>query len=88
MYGRIEPRRDLDQIITIRIANHSDARCTSTYSVDTAGLDGTPAGARAVILRALRTSEAAIRRLRRARRARRHREVMDYASRLRAHGHG
>lgn len=44
--------------------------------------------ARAVILRALRTSEAAIRRLRRARRARRHREVMDYASRLRAHGHG
>lgn len=88
IYLRIEPRRDLDQIITIRIANHSDARCTSTYSVDTAGLDGTPAGARAVILRALRTSEAAIRRLRRARRARRHREAMDYASRLRAHGHG
>jgi hypothetical protein len=51
---------------TIRVADHADAYGRADYSCD--GIEGSPAGARAHLLRALGTSPAALRRLRRLRR--------------------
>ena len=62
VYLRIWHRRGS---CTIRVANHADAYASSDYTCD--GLEGTPAGARAHLLAALRTSERGLRRLRRLR---------------------
>lgn len=52
---------------TIRVSDHADAYASAGYTCD--GIEGTLAGAKLFILRALNTSERAMRRLRKARAA-------------------
>ena len=60
--------------LKVRVADHGDAHGTADYTAD--GFEGTPAGARRMILNRLDFSDKALRRLRRARRARANRREL------------